>query len=356
MALKTYVDNGKAIAYHNDHEPCKAYKDGELLTDISYTTQSVTGKSSVTYESEYKKNLLSMEIQGKTEQTTSRNLLNEALLSQPILGSAEYITDETGSYWSMAPTSIYTGEIIDSLKSRLVVGHQLAVLAVNNSTAFNIRFIDESSNILTFVSVGAGAGDYYIKSSAIITNEILSNLYAIVFLTSSTTPISFENLAIYTMADVPDDSVPSYEPYRYPGIETPVPIQNTGDNGLEVEIKSPNLFDLQHALNTDNWIYVGGAWSLALNLEVGKEYTISVDKIKSVVGVLCLCRKDDMSKWAYETVIRFEPENVGNKFISFKADGRECLWIYRNSPAANAELITELFTSGVRVMLLDGIY
>ncbi|MBO5356402.1 MAG: hypothetical protein J6A95_01415, partial [Clostridia bacterium] len=47
---------------------------------------------------------------------------------------------------------------------------------------------------------------------------------------------------------------------------------------------------------------------------------------------------------------------VGNKFISFKADGRECLWIYRNSPAANAELITELFTSGVRVMLLDGIY
>ena len=69
MAHKTYIDGGnKAIAYHNDHEPCKAYKDGELLTDISYTTQSVTGKSSVTYESEYKKNLLNIEIQGNTNQ------------------------------------------------------------------------------------------------------------------------------------------------------------------------------------------------------------------------------------------------------------------------------------------------
>ena len=121
-------------------------------------------------------------------------------------------------------------------------------------------------------------------------------------------------------------------------------------------IKSKNLFDVSQALNISNWIYVGGSWSLSLNLEVGKEYTISVDKIKSVVGVLVLCRKDDMSNWAYDTVIRFEPEKVGNKLISFKADGRECLWIYRNSPAANAELITELFTSGVRVMLLDGIY
>ena len=120
--------------------------------------------------------------------------------------------------------------------------------------------------------------------------------------------------------------------------------------------KSKNLFDVSQALNISNWIYVGGAWSLPLNLEVGKEYTISVDKIKSVVGVLNLCRKDDMSKWAYETVIRFEPENVGNKFISFTADGRECLWIYRSSQVADAALITELFTSGVRVMLLDGIY
>ena len=79
MARKTYVDGGKkAIVYNNDCEPVRVYVDGELQSDISYTEQSVAGEKSVTYESEYKKNLLSLEIEGKTEQNSVPTLYNPA--------------------------------------------------------------------------------------------------------------------------------------------------------------------------------------------------------------------------------------------------------------------------------------
>ena len=119
-----------------------------------------------------------------------------------------------------------------------------------------------------------------------------------------------------------------------------------------------NVFNLQNALNTDNWFYSGGSWSYSLNLEAGKEYTLSLDTLIMLEKVAFdLCRKNKVSSWAYETVKRFHT-SVGKRYVSFIADGRECLWIYRDNVAnpANRALITELLTSCLKVMLVEGAY
>lgn len=69
MSTKTFVngqENG-VIAFFNDTEPCAVYVDGERQDNISYVPQEVTGETSVSYSSEYKKNILNLTIEGNTE-------------------------------------------------------------------------------------------------------------------------------------------------------------------------------------------------------------------------------------------------------------------------------------------------
>ncbi len=70
MAIETYVNGSKngCITFINDHEPCAVYVDGEKQTNISYTGESIQGSPSVKYASEYKKNLISMTVDGNTVQ------------------------------------------------------------------------------------------------------------------------------------------------------------------------------------------------------------------------------------------------------------------------------------------------
>lgn len=72
MAIKTFI-NGKengVITFKGDTEPCAVYANGERQDNISYIPQEVTGENSVTYESEYKKNIRTLKADGNTVQQT----------------------------------------------------------------------------------------------------------------------------------------------------------------------------------------------------------------------------------------------------------------------------------------------
>jgi hypothetical protein len=72
MSIKTYIngkDNG-VIVYKGDTEPCSVYVNGEKQDNLSYYGVDVTGENSVTYESEYKKNIRTMKADGNTFQQT----------------------------------------------------------------------------------------------------------------------------------------------------------------------------------------------------------------------------------------------------------------------------------------------
>ena len=61
--------NSNLIAYKGDHEPIKVAVGGSVVENLSFKEKLVDGTSSVSYSSEYKKNLLEMQIHGRTRQT-----------------------------------------------------------------------------------------------------------------------------------------------------------------------------------------------------------------------------------------------------------------------------------------------
>ena len=70
MAIETKIDGGKqAITFNNDAEPCAVYVNGELQENVSFVPQTVQGTGAVSYESEYKKNHIEIEIDGNTIQS-----------------------------------------------------------------------------------------------------------------------------------------------------------------------------------------------------------------------------------------------------------------------------------------------
>lgn len=75
MATQTIIDGGKqAITFNNDTEPLAIYVNGELQQNVSFVPQMVPGTGVVSYISEYKKNLLNLQVSGNT---TQRLLPNE---------------------------------------------------------------------------------------------------------------------------------------------------------------------------------------------------------------------------------------------------------------------------------------
>lgn len=117
-----------------------------------------------------------------------------------------------------------------------------------------------------------------------------------------------------------------------PTVEAPVDIVNAGDNGLTLELRGKNLFDLNNALIGSNWYYIGGTISYPLNLTIGKQYTISANTLvlKSDANYSCnLVRKTGDTVFAATNLFAMA-NSLGEKEYTFTADGTEYLWGYRD--------------------------
>ena len=99
------------------------------------------------------------------------------------------------------------------------------------------------------------------------------------------------------------------------------------EHNLGVKVSSKNLFDIDKALNTDNWYYYGGSISYPLNLKSGKPYTFSIENLQTLTTNFAIVRKANVSLWEYSQLFAIN-EKVGKLTYSFVADGTECLWMY----------------------------
>lgn len=183
--------------------------------------------------------------------------------------------------------------------------------------------------------INSGANKYVVNVAAY-------NYFTIGFISNTKYGIKITNLQIES-----GQSKTAYEQYvggkAAPNPDYPQDIINAGDNGLEVEVKSPNVFDIDNALISVNWYYSGGSWAYPLNLTIGKQYTMSLTLKETPSGYSCsLCRKNNMTQWAYERVYNFI--GTGKKTTTFIADGRECLWLYKNGGSSFEEFVEPYLT------------
>lgn len=81
----------KAIIYGDDFSPAKLIHNGNVLTNVSFNDKLIEGTTSVTYESDYKKNLLELNVEGNTyqKQLQGKNLLD-----------AEKMVELMKKYWA----------------------------------------------------------------------------------------------------------------------------------------------------------------------------------------------------------------------------------------------------------------
>ena len=100
MSIKTYIngqENG-VIVYKGDTEPCAVYVNGERQDNISYIPQEAEGVNSVQYNSEYKNNLRSLQIEGNTVQENVGSIsANDATILNNLNIGASVIESWAGS-------------------------------------------------------------------------------------------------------------------------------------------------------------------------------------------------------------------------------------------------------------------
>lgn len=80
-------ENTKSLVFVKDTEPAQVYLNGTLVEGMSAIKDAVQGTTEVTYNSEYKKNLMNMSVEGNTTQktTTGKNLIDPEKLAELVL-------------------------------------------------------------------------------------------------------------------------------------------------------------------------------------------------------------------------------------------------------------------------------
>lgn len=225
MATKTYVDGGKqAITFNNDTQPVAVYVDGDLQENVSFVPDSVQGTGSVEYLSEYKKNHITMDVQGATSQpivevvqsltsyTATEEDYTESSYAR-ILRSADLISLPTGA------TSVDVS--LTNISSLANVPSNITFLLMNQArTVVNVLYMDGASYSATVTE------PFYIAIADEEDGNLNQNDYD--------TFIQHVGLKmVYNGENV------------QPSPTTPKPIQNANDNGMSVILRGENLFNAQ---------------------------------------------------------------------------------------------------------------
>jgi hypothetical protein len=129
MAIKTFIngqENG-VITFKGDTEPCSVYVNGEKQDNLSYYGVDVTGENSVTYESEYKKNIRTMKADGNTFQQTY-----EGYQLLELKDSSGSKTDSEGN--------VLSWEVKDGIVTVNGMSNVFTTINVNYTKATNSKF------------------------------------------------------------------------------------------------------------------------------------------------------------------------------------------------------------------------
>lgn len=265
MATQTIIDGGKqAITFNNDTEPLAIYVDGELQQNVSFVPQLAPGTGVVNYTSEYKKNLLNLQVSGNTTQKTyaGYNLLNKEDFNQ------EGLRNETAV--SLMVSGVLSNEVVNSIfkpNTTYTVSFEVEGLTEvpNGVTITNVTgFILYSPTLSAFwfdIATVIKKGEIKQFSKTFTTSE---NFYEGNY-TMRGYSGRFELDGVGTIVEcifrnvqiVEGSTQKPYEPYvggiPSPNPDYPQPIENANSNGMNVVLHGDNLFNQEDLLTDSNF-------------------------------------------------------------------------------------------------------
>ena len=254
--MKAFMKATKLIAYRGDHEPVQIYQGNTLIENISAIPTEISGTDFVQYESEYNKNLLSLKIEGDTEQKqyTGKNLFDISKYYSANLTdysiTENSVTVQTASTYRSANFVIPNWQ--DLLGKKITYSCKISRNPSKAVIQLIIRFFNGSSGVYkdnalsTPYGVDVGMGK--VSVTGVITApsdnfEEYPNAQLCVALYAHTggTLDGGVSRVIYSDIQVElGDTVTDYEPYvggvASPNINYPQPVQSTGDNGFNISL------------------------------------------------------------------------------------------------------------------------
>ncbi len=281
----------KIMAFKGDHEPVQVYKGDELIKNISYVEDVVQGTTSVTYQSEYKKNLLNMSFEGNTFQQTYKGynvLISPSDLSYKL--NDNYINYDIS-------TQIYDINFVDSGKSQSIChfdtpipsGTKFTLLAEVLNDDFEIS---EGAGTLVLGlykkdNTGSAWAGSVCSLSGLTTNKVITQTAITtqpttdiwLFRNSSSTSYT-KNLQVRFLVYFGEQTITEWQPYvggiPSPNPSYPQPIQNIGDNVLKCVLRGKNLHYIENRQYTFTNKYYSSV-STGFELSPNTTYTLSFD-------------------------------------------------------------------------------
>ncbi len=252
MAYKNKTNN--LIAYKGDHEPVKIAVGGKVVDNLSYTEATVDGKSSVAYASEYKKNVLCMEIQGDSAQLPiPEHLIFEdvssatdccgAISGEVIEGDAafelyrqcwgaHYIVDEDYAQVLILelPEAWLKSNTIFKMKRK----SENEITCNSSVSLINFEIVN---NKVLYIRIGQSVA--LLEEGISLEQKVKEPIYTHIMLRAPSGEATYHShfstflvdykLNVSQEITVPEQTVPT--------IESPMDITSTGDNGLSLKLR-----------------------------------------------------------------------------------------------------------------------
>ena len=255
----TKIDGGKqAITFNNDTEPVAVYVDGDLQENVSFVPQLAQGTGSTQYISEYKKNIISLEVSGNTTQKTYEgyNLFNKELCTSEGLRNETQIK----GYGTLQINPEIINTILKpSTKYTMSFEVEGVIGMPENATVRNGQgfiFVPKTSSLylLARSSKIANSGEVYsFKLTFTTPATFYEDNYTLYSYTGQynidgVVQTTYPTCIIRNVQIVEGAEAKPYEPY-VSGIPSPNPqypqeIENANDNGMSVVLRNPNLLQV----------------------------------------------------------------------------------------------------------------
>lgn len=236
MAIKTFIngqENG-VITYLDDTEPCAVYVNGERQDNISYIPTPAEGADSVSYKSEYKNNLRTLQIEGNTEQENA-NLFNQ----DEMLNNSTFTKEEYGGFDCIkaypTSTNLIVFDLTTTIPSGSTVSVSFDVAHPNTGSNFTVSLIYEDGARLSMTAPYSteASADY---QTFVATKQVTKNVVGLGFNFSgiyANRPYYFKDIMLNIGEPVPPIS-----------IANPRAITNCGNGNIEVDVRGVNLYDI----------------------------------------------------------------------------------------------------------------
>ena len=364
-------ENTKSLVFVKDTEPAQVYLNGTLVEGMSAIKSNVQGTTEVTYNSEYKQNLMNMSVEGNTFQQTytGKNLIDVDKFAELIL-----------SYGATAELFEVDGRRCIYFNNGQMHEKDFTSCCPNfkEKTRYIFSFECRPNSIMPEEQQYDGALSVAFKPSGTYTSKKLSakttteftRLYNINNANTTITDIALSygsswgwliDLDTVYLYEYDGNDNPEYEQYvgriPYPNVDCPQPIQNSSN--VEVELRGDNVlispsdfadtidlgnyvkYDISTQVYDINLVKFGTSKSIChfdTPIPAGTKYTLLADVVNNDFEInytlsLGLYKKDDTgTAWAGST-LDLSTLSQSNKIIyktGVTTQPTTDIWLFKN--------------------------